>query len=129
LLCKVYKVDYWDEVDAQFSIPGSSPEPGVTVPPSEQKLAYEPIPYEPPSLEPTFEVPEGLTWDVDSQYAWDLERGLYYDPESGWLIHPETGYYYDLVTGYAYCPDNEDLVDENGQHYDLETREPKGGEA
>ncbi|MDR2108288.1 MAG: molybdopterin-dependent oxidoreductase [Coriobacteriales bacterium] len=130
LLCKVYKVDYWDEVDTQFSIPGSAAEPGVSVPPSEQKLAYQPIPYEPPSSEPPFELPEGLSWDVDSGYAWDLERGLYYDPESTWLIHPETGVYYDVVTRFAYDAEAGDLVDEEtGQHYDMETREPKGDAA
>ncbi len=46
LLCKVYKGSYWDETDTQFSIPGSSADPGVTVKPSEQPLAYEPIPYD-----------------------------------------------------------------------------------
>ncbi|MDR1088515.1 MAG: molybdopterin-dependent oxidoreductase [Coriobacteriales bacterium] len=122
LLCKVYKVGYWDETDTSFSIPGSSPEPGVTVPPSEQKLAYEFIPYEP---KPTFEVPEGLTWDPESKFAWDLELGLYYDPDSGWLIHPETQVYYDLYSKYAYDATTETLVDEaTGQHYHMETREP-----
>jgi anaerobic selenocysteine-containing dehydrogenase len=121
LLCKVYKVSYWDRTDTQFSIPGSSPEPGVTVPPSEQKLAYEPIPYDP---KPNFEVPEGLTWDKATKYAWDLELGLYYDPESGWLIHPETQVYYDIVTKYAYDPESETLLDEaTGKHYSMETRE------
>ena len=125
LLCKVYKVSYWDEVDATFSIPGSSSEPGVTVLPSEQKLAYEPIPYDP---QPDFEVPEGLTWDKATKMAWELELGLAYDPESGWLYHPETYVYYDLVTKFAYDPDNECLIDEaTGICYDMETREPLDG--
>ncbi|MDR2196840.1 MAG: molybdopterin-dependent oxidoreductase [Coriobacteriales bacterium] len=132
LLCKVYKVSYWDKVDATdttFSIPGSSAEPGVTVMPSDQKLAYEPIPYEPPGA--PFEVPEGLVWDENTQIAWDLELGLAYDPESGWLYHPETLVYYDLVTRYAYDPTSEVLIDEaTGIRYNLETREPiEGGGA
>jgi len=123
LLCKVYKVKYGDVQDTQFSIPGSSKAPGVTVMPSEQKLAYEPIPYDP---QPTFEVPEGLTWDKGTKIAWDLERGLAYDPESGWLYDPQTSIYYDLYTKYAYDPDTETLVDEAGVHYDMTTREPVG---
>jgi hypothetical protein len=128
LLCKVYKMKYGDEeVDTQFSIPGSSSEPGVTVPPSEQKLAYELVPYEPPSA--PFEVPEGLMWDAGTQLAWDLELGLAYDPESGWLYHPETLVYYDLETRYAYDPESETLVDEaSGQRYDMTTKRLIGDE-
>jgi hypothetical protein len=127
LLCRVYKVRHGDEgVDTEFSIPGSSPEPGVTVPPSQQKLAYDPIPYDPSA---PFEVPEGLTWDEATQIAWELELGLAYDPESGWLYHPETLVYYDLETKYAYDPDNETLLDEaTGQRYDMETKRPIGDE-
>ncbi|MDR2492963.1 MAG: molybdopterin-dependent oxidoreductase [Coriobacteriales bacterium] len=127
LLCKVYKVGHRDQVDTQFSIPGSSAQPGVTVPPSEQRLAYEPIPFEPA---PGFEVPEGLAWDASTRMAWDVERGLAYDPGSGWLYHPETLVYYDVVTRYAYDPDRECLVDEEtGVRYHLETREPLGDDA
>ena len=127
LLCKVYKVSYWDQTDVDFSIPGSAAEPGVSVLPSEQALAYEPIPYE---AKPNFEVPEGLSWDPESKYAWDLELGLYYDPESGWLIHPETGVYYDLYTKYAYDAESGTLLDEaSGQRYNLETREPLDADA
>ncbi|MDR1082479.1 MAG: molybdopterin-dependent oxidoreductase, partial [Coriobacteriales bacterium] len=127
LLCKVYKVRYGDEeVETQFSIPGSSSEPGVTVPPSEQKLAYELVPYNPGA---PFEVPEGLTWDENTQLAWELERGLAYDPESGWLYHPETMIYYDLETKYAYDPTTETLVDEaSGQRYDMTTKQLIGDE-
>jgi hypothetical protein len=121
-------VGYGDEdVDTQFSIPGSSSEPGVTVLPSEQKLAYEPIPYEPPVSIAPFEVPEGLIWDGNTQLAWDLERGLAYDPESGWLYHPETFVYYDLETRYAYDAETETLVDEaTGQRFDMTTKQPIG---
>ncbi|MDR0888702.1 MAG: molybdopterin-dependent oxidoreductase, partial [Coriobacteriales bacterium] len=41
LLCRVYKVGAWDKTETQFSIPGSSSEPGVTVKPSDQPMAYE----------------------------------------------------------------------------------------
>ncbi|MDR3315402.1 MAG: molybdopterin-dependent oxidoreductase [Coriobacteriales bacterium] len=130
LLCKVYKVRYGDaKVDTQFSIPGSSSEPGVTVPPSQQKLAYEPIPYDPSA---PFEVPEGLTWDPGTKIAWDLELGLAYDPDSGWLYHPETNVFYDVYSKYAYDPETETLIDEaTGIRYNMETREPipaEGGE-
>lgn len=76
---------------------------------------------------PTFDMPEGLTWDVPTQQAWDPATGQVYDPNSGWLIDPNTNVYYDVVTRYAYDPAANDLVDAEGNHYDLETREPKGG--
>ncbi|NLG09915.1 MAG: molybdopterin-dependent oxidoreductase [Coriobacteriaceae bacterium] len=123
LLCKVYKVKYGDEPDIQFSIPGSSKVPGVTVMPSDQRLAYELIPYNPL---PTFEVPEGLTWDKGTKIAWDLERGLAYDPDSGWLYDPETSVFFDLETRFAYDPETETLVDEAGTHYDMTTKQPLG---
>jgi hypothetical protein len=121
LLCKVYRVQATDKVDTGFAIPGSASAPGVTVAPSEQPLAYEPIPYDP---KPSFELPEGLYWDPATKIAWDLERGLIYDPESGWLYHPETYVYYDVATRYAYDPTTETLVDEAGQRYDMTTKEP-----
>jgi len=125
LLCRVYKVRIGDgDVDTQFSIPGSSSKPGVTVMPSDQKLAYEPIPYDPSA---PFEVPEGLFWDINTRLAWDLDRGLAYDPDSGWLYHPETYVYYDLETKYAYDAQSETLVDEaTGVHYDMTTKQPIG---
>ncbi|MDR1013997.1 MAG: molybdopterin-dependent oxidoreductase [Coriobacteriales bacterium] len=128
LLCRVYKVRHGDEdVDTQFSIPGSSSEPGVTVPPSQQKLAYEPIPYEPPGA--PFELPEGLTWDAATNLAWELELGLAWDPESGWLYHPETMVYYDLETKYAYDASTETLLDEaTGRRFDMTTKQPIGDE-
>jgi anaerobic selenocysteine-containing dehydrogenase len=124
LLCKVYKVGYWDNegVDTQFSIPGSAKEPGITVMPSAEKCAYDPIPYDP---KPAFEVPEGLTWDTATKLAWNIELGLAYDPDSGWLYHPETFVYYDLETHYAYDPTTETLIDEaTGQYYDMATKQP-----
>ena len=129
LLCKVYKCSSNgnEKIDTTWSIPGSAKEAGVTIMPSEQKLAYEPIPYEGGA---PYEIPEGLTWDEDSGFAWDLDKGYYYDPESGWLIDPETDLYYDVDSGYRYDFDAEDLVDDaTGIHYDLETLEAKGGAA
>jgi anaerobic selenocysteine-containing dehydrogenase len=126
LLCKVYKATVTDTFDTRFSIPGSSAEPGVTVKPSEQKLAFEPIPYDP---KPSFEVPEGLTWDKDLKKAVYEPMNLVYDENSGWLYDPKTSVYYDLQTKYAYDPTNEVLVDEKGQQYDMTTKQPveKGG--
>lgn len=121
LLCKVYKVKEGDEVDNVFSIPGSSDVPGVTVMPSDQKLAYEPIPYDP---KPDFEVPEGLVWDKSRRVAYQESTGFVYDQNSGWLIDQPTGVYYDLYTGYAFDPTQNNLVDmQTGRRYDLTTRE------
>ncbi|MEG2458394.1 MAG: molybdopterin-dependent oxidoreductase [Raoultibacter sp.] len=124
LLCKVYKVAYLDKdkkSDTQYSIPGSSSQPGISVMPRDSKLAYEPIPYDP---KPTFEVPEGLTWCKTNKVAYQEATGHVYDPDSGWLIDQESQVYYDLVTGYAYDPTENNLVDmETGKRYDMETRE------
>lgn len=122
LMCKVYKVRYGDEgVETQFSIPGSSPEPGITVMPHDSKLAYDPIPFDP---KPPFDVPEGLVWDKTAKVAWDPVSGLVYDPDSGWLYHPETFVYYDVATRLAYDPTTETLVCEiTGKHYDMTTKE------
>ena len=69
---------------------------------------------------PTFEVPEGLTWDPDRGVAYQESTGYTYDPDSGWLISAD-GVYYDLTYGYAYDPDREALVDmATGQYYDFE---------
>ncbi len=124
LLCKVYKVGYLEKdepVDFQFSIPGSSSEPGVTVMPSDQKLAYEPIPYDP---KPAFEVPEGLVWDKSKRKAVQESTGFEYDPASGWLIDPASQVWYDLYSGYAFDPTENNLVDmATGKRYDMETRQ------
>lgn len=123
LMCKVYKVETGDtEIDTQFSIPGSSSQPGVTVMPSDQKLAYEPIPFDPP--QPEFEMPEGLAWDSLRKIAYQPSTGFVYDPESGWMIDKASQVWYDLYSGYAYDPTQENLVDmETGRRYDMQTRE------
>lgn len=130
LLCKVYKVKAQDKVDTTWSIPGSSKVPGVTVKPSEQPLAFDPIPYNPG---PNFEMPEGLVWDEINRKAYQPETGFVYDSESGWLIDESENVWYDLYTGYAYDPTQENLVDmQTGKRYDLTTREEivfEGGEA
>ena len=122
LLCRVYKVQPGDQIDIEWSIPGSADTPGVSMMPSEQPMAYELVPYVEP--EPDFEVPEGLRWDPDTETAWDYDHVLAYDPESGWLYHPESGTYYDLVTRFMYDGEQGCLVDGDGYRYDLETREP-----
>ena len=119
LLCKVYKCTAADMTlrqDTTWSIPGSSSEPGVTVMPSDQKLAYEPIPY--------VEVPDGITYVHDGGYAYQISTGRYYDLESGWL-YDNDGYYYDLETGYMYDGEQNNLYDpETGGRFDLETKLP-----
>lgn len=133
LMCKIYKCGELDRKasqDATWSIPGSAKEPGVSVMPSDSKLAYEPIPYDP---KPAFEVPEGLVWDASRKVAYQEATGFVYDPESGWLIDEAEGVWYDLYSGYAYDPTQENLVDmQTGKRYDLTTREEivmEGGDA
>ena len=120
LLCKVYKctaADMTIRQDTTWSIPGSSSEPGVTVMPSDQKLAYEPIPYVPAP-----KVPEGIRWVRDGGYAYQISTGRYYDVESGWL-YDNDGYYYDLETGYTYDPEQGNLLDPaTGARYDLTSK-------
>ncbi|MEE8733128.1 MAG: molybdopterin-dependent oxidoreductase [Eggerthellaceae bacterium] len=124
LLCKVYKCTELDmklRQDTSWSIPGNAKEPGIHEMPSDAKLAFDPIPYDP---KPTFEVPDGLVWDKNRLKAVQPETGFVYDPDSGWLIDEATSVYYDLVTGYAYDPTQGNLVDVNtGKHYDMETRQ------
>jgi len=130
LLCKVYKVHFGDKVDTAWSIPGSSKEPGITVKPSDQPLAYAPIPYDP---KPDFEMPEGLTWDKDRRVAYQESTGFVYDASSGWLVDEANGVWYDLYSGYAYDPTQENLVDMvTGKRYDMTTRKEivaEGGDA
>lgn len=133
LLCRVRKASPEDvrrKVDTTWSIPGSASEPGVSVMPSDSKLAYEPIPYNP---QPTFEVPEGLTWDPSRKVAYQESTGFVYDPASGWMIDQASNVWYDLYTGYAFDPTQNNLVDmQTGRRYDLQTRQEivaEGGEA
>ena len=68
LMCRVYKCTELDHdykpADAQWSIPGNATEPGVTVMPSEQKMARPHVPFEAPEVE---EAPEGFyrVWQKD----------------------------------------------------------------
>ena len=125
LMCKVYKCGEYDKEykkeDTQFSIPGSSSEPGVTVMPSDQKLAREPIPFEKP--EPAEAVPEGYEWVWQSNTLY--QKGTHFRlDESGWLINPRTKGYHDAHTGWRYDAANECLVDdETGKMYTMEREE------
>lgn len=125
LMCKVYKCGELDREykhsDTQFSIPGSSSEPGVTVMPSDQKLAREPIPFETP--QPPMEVPEGYeyVWQSNSLFQKDTHFRL---DESGWLINPRNKGYYDAHTGWRYDAENECLVDDQtGKMYTMDREE------
>lgn len=133
LMCKIYKcgeLDMKAPQDATWSIPGSAKKPGVSVMPSDSKLAYELIPYDP---KPAFEVPEGLVWDASRKVAYQEATGFVYDSESGWLVDEAESVWYDLYSGYAYDPTQENLVDmQTGRRYDLTTREEivmEGGDA
>ena len=122
LLCKVYKCTDFDHdykaEDCQWSIPGSASEPGVTVMPSDSKMAYELA--EPIYAQPDFEVPEGFTWDYKTRRAYNAE-GRYFDAATGWVIDPATNIYYQYGTGFRYVSAGGDfLLDEaNGQFYDF----------
>ncbi len=125
LMCKVYRCGEFDKEykpsDTQFSIPGSSSEPGVTVMPSDQKLAREPIPFEMP--QPPIEVPEGYeyVWQSNSLFQKDTHFRL---DESGWLVNPRNKSYYDAYTGWRYDSENECLVDDaTGKMYTMDREE------
>lgn len=125
LMCKVYKCGEFDkeykESDTQWSIPGSAKEPGVTVMPSDQKLAREPIPFEKP--EPTIDVPEGYEWVWQNNTLYQKSTHFRLD-ESGWLINPRTKGYHDAYTGWRYDAADECLVDdETGKRYTMEREE------
>ena len=131
LLCKVYKctaADLAAKADTAFSIPGSSAvkstkvEEAVQVTPSNQPLAFDPIPFTPPTCDR--EVPEGLEWDWHRDKM--VQPGTFYelDEESGWLIDPKTSKYYDLHSGWVYDAEKELLLDEEtGKYYDFERNE------
>ncbi len=122
LLCKVYKCGEIDNVyrtdDTQWSIPGSAKEPGVTMKPSEQPLAREPIPFEMPTTDK--EVPEGYVWRWEDDQIYQVGTGFRLD-ESGWLIDPKDKSYVDSYTGWRYDPQGDCLVDvEKNQKYTMD---------
>ena len=125
LLCKVYKCTAADldlKQDTTWSIPGSSSVPGVTVMPSDEKLAFDPIPFTAPEC--PREIPEGLEWNwhIDKFY----QPGTFYelDEETGWLVNPRTKALYDLHSGWMYDAEKELLLDEaTGTYYDFERKE------
>ena len=125
LMCKVYKCTELDKEftkkDAQWSIPGSSNVPGVTVMPSDQPLAREPIPFEVP--QPDFEVPEGYDWCWQDNQLYQKGTFFRYDA-SGWLVNPRNKAYYDAYTGWRYDGDQQCLVDDaTGKRYTMDRQE------
>ena len=125
LMCKVYKCGDFDKEfkpeDKQFSIPGSSKEPGIHMMPSEMKLDREPVPFEKP--QPTTEVPEGYEWVWQNNALYQKDTHFRLD-ESGWLINPRTKGYHDAYTGWRYDAANECLVDdETGKQYTMDREE------
>ncbi|MBE6464767.1 MAG: dehydrogenase [Eggerthellaceae bacterium] len=125
LMCKVYKCGELDKEftkkDSQWSIPGSSSVPGVTVMPSDQPLAREPIPFEVP--QPDFEVPEGYDWCWQDNQLYQKGTFFRYDA-SGWLVNPRNKSYYDAYTGWRYDADSQCLVDDaTGKIYDMNRQE------
>jgi len=107
--------------DSQWSIPGSSSVPGVTVMPSDQPLAREPIPFEVP--QPDFEVPEGYDWCWQDNQLYQKGTFFRYDA-SGWLVNPRNKSYYDAYTGWRYDADSQCLVDDaTGKIYDMNRQE------
>ena len=87
--------------------------------PSDQPLAFDPIPFTPPTCER--EIPEGLAWDWHRDVIYQPGTFYEYDTESGWLIDPRTQKYYDLYSGWAYDAEKELLLDEEtGTYYDFE---------
>ena len=122
LLCTVYRVtdadDTFTAADAQFCMPGSSSTPGVTVMPSDQPLAREPIPFEKP--QPDREVPEGFEWCWQDGNLYQKGTEFRLD-ESGWLIDPKDHTYVDAHTGWVYVAHEELLLDkETGKKYTME---------
>lgn len=125
LMCKVYKCGDFDKEykpeDTQFSIPGSSVKPGVTVMPSDQKLAREPIPFEKP--QPPEDVPEGYEWVWQNNALYQKDTHFRLD-ESGWLVNPRTKAYHDAYTGWRYDAAGECLVDDaTGKLYTMDREE------
>ena len=78
--------------------------------------------YNPLTIEPTFEIPEGVEWDYNTGVATHVATGYTYD-ESGWLID-EQGRYRDAVMYYIYDNASGNLIDEaTGKMYDFEFNE------
>ncbi|MBQ9043957.1 MAG: molybdopterin-dependent oxidoreductase [Eggerthellaceae bacterium] len=131
LLCKIYKCTAADlemKQDIRWSIPGSSPvkstnpEEAIQVLPSQQPLAFDPIPWVEPVCDR--EVPEGLKWDWHRDIMVQPGTNYEYDEESGWLVNPKTKAYYDLYSGWMYDAEKELLLDEaSGKYYDFERNE------
>jgi anaerobic selenocysteine-containing dehydrogenase len=119
LMCKVYKcteLELKAKQETEWSIPGSSSEPGITVPPSQQKLAFDPIPFTPP--EPEIEVPEDLAWDYHRNVLYQPGTGYVFNQESGWLVDERTQTYYDRYSGWRYDAAQELLADDaTGKFY------------
>ena len=124
LMCRVYKCTELDHdykpADAQWSIPGNAAEPGVTVMPSDQKMARPHVPFEAPEVE---EAPEGFyrVWQNGQLY----QEGTHFRlDESGWLVNPRTKGYHDAYTGWRYDPASELLVDDaTGKSYTMDREE------
>ena len=124
LMCRVYKCTELDHdykpADAQWSIPGNATEPGVTVMPSDQKMARPHVPFEAPEVE---EAPEGFyrVWQNGQLY----QEGTHFRlDESGWLVNPRTKGYHDAYTGWRYDPASELLVDDaTGKSYTMDREE------
>lgn len=124
LMCRVYKCTELDHdykpADAQWSIPGNATEPGVTVMPSDQKMARPHVPFETPEVE---ETPEGFyrVWQNGQLY----QEGTHFRlDESGWLVNPRTKGYHDAYTGWRYDSASELLVDDaTGKSYTMDREE------
>ncbi len=125
LLCKVYPCTELDHEftakDAEWSIPGNAKTPGVSVMPSDQPLAREPIPFEKPACDR--EVPEGYYWVWQDGLVYNKDSHFRLD-ESGWLVDPKSNAYIDAYTGWRYDANNDCLVDDaTGDKYTMD-REP-----
>ena len=124
LMCRVYKCTELDHdykpADAQWSIPGNAAEPGVTVMPSDQKMARPHVPFEAPEVE---EAPEGFYRVCQDGQLYQEGTHFRLD-ESGWLVNPRTKGYHDAYTGWRYDPASELLVDDaTGKSYTMDREE------
>ena len=99
MICKIYPYKEGDEL------------------PEETVEKYGNFPQYKPSLSPR-------QAEIDAFHRGRDEKGLAYDADTGWLKDPETGTFYDMWTLWSYDADTNTLMDDDGKHYDLETREP-----